>query len=98
MEELFEFFSSKKMIEAGQRVQGKFGPLIPNPEATLGKKSRRVRSNATGTVIRAVGGKKWLVKRDQDSKLIGVRTCMMKIINHAVGVPTDELETTVVSY
>ena len=58
MEELFEFFSSKKMIEAGQRVLGKFGPLISNLEATLGKKSRCVWSNATGTVIRAVGAKK----------------------------------------
>ena len=83
------------MIEAGQHVQGKFGHLIPNLEATLGKKSRRVWLNATGTVIRDVGGKKWLVKRDQDFELIDVRMCMLKIINHAVGVPTDEFETMV---
>ena len=84
--------SKGKKIKAGICVEGKFGPLVANPEAEPGKKSRRIRSNATGTVLEAIDAKKWLVKRDQDLEVIGVRTCIMRIIDNAVGVPTDEVE------
>ena len=42
-----------------------------------------------------VDSKKWLVKCDQDSEVIGVRSCVLKIENEAVGVPTDELQSVV---
>ena len=92
MEELFEFVSKGKKIKAGIRVEGKFGPLVANPEAEPGKKSRRILSNATGTVLEAIDAKKWLVKRDQDLEVISVCTCIIRIIYNAVGVPTDEVE------
>ena len=38
IEELFDFFNTKKMIKYGQRVKGKFGPLISNLGPNLGKK------------------------------------------------------------
>ena len=57
-------------VSPGLRVRGKFGPLIPNPNATPGRASRRVCDIATGVVITAVDVKTWKVKRDQDDKVV----------------------------
>ena len=91
MSNLFDFFGKRNRIAPGARVEGKFGPLIPNPNVVPGKKSRRIRSQTTGVVVESVDRKLWKVKRDQDGEFINVRPCMMKIIDNAVGLPVDEV-------
>ena len=76
----------KSRFKPGDWVEGKFGPLVPNPSAKPGKKSRCIRSYATGIIIKAVKKKLWKVKVDQTCKHINVRSCAMKIIDDAVGV------------
>ena len=82
---------ANKRIRAGVHVKGKFGPLVPNPHAKLGKNTRIIRSEGTYIVLHAVNAKKWLVKRDQDGKAVEARTCILKIIDAATDVPVDEL-------
>ena len=81
----------KNRLKPGDRVEGKFGPLVPNPKAEPGKKTRRIRSNATGTVVKAANAKLWKVKVDQTGEFINVRSCAMKVIDNAVGLPVDEV-------
>ena len=81
----------KSKLKPGDCVEGKLGPLVPNPSAKPRKKSRRIRSNATGIIIKAVKKKLWKVMVDQKCKHINVRSCAMKIIDDEVGVPVDEV-------
>ena len=46
-------------------------------------------------MVCAVDTNKWLMKKDQDMDVIGVCLCLMRIINDAVGVPSDEFKTMV---
>ena len=38
MMQFLDSFEKKGRIKVGMRVEGKFGPLIPNPEASPGEK------------------------------------------------------------
>ena len=60
----FDYFEKNGKIKPGMRVEGKFGPFIPNPDAPPGGKSCRICSNAAGVIVRVDSAKKWLVKRN----------------------------------
>ena len=95
MESLFEFFNKDSRLKPGVRVQGKFGPLVANPKATPGKKTRRIRSHGTGVVVEACGPKMWKVKVDQTGEYMNICSYIVKIINNAVGLPVNEIADTV---
>ena len=76
----------------GMRVSGKFGVLIANPNAKPGKESRRVRTNATGTIVKAVDQITWQIRRDQDGKLVKAKTKGLQKINNLVGVPVNKIK------
>ena len=87
----------KNRIKIGCRVFGKFGPLIPNPNSKPGKKSRRVRSEASGTVVSANAYKYWNVLSDVDGAVHKVSCGCIRIVDSRVGVPLDENNTNDVS-
>ena len=87
--------STINSVGPGTRIEGKFGSLIVNPNPTPGKKSRRVRQHATGTVIKAVDRRTWQVKRDQDGELVEVKTYNVRLIDKLAGVPVNESTQTV---
>ena len=92
MEALFEFSNKDKRLKPGDPMTGKFGPLVPNPNPVLGKKSRCVRSSATNVVVKAVDAKMWRVKVNQTAEYINVCFCILKVIDDAVGVPVNDVE------
>ena len=52
------------------RVEGAFGPLVPNPNPNPNPKvKRRVREKACGTVIRAVDQRWWETVCDFDGEI-----------------------------
>ena len=60
------------IIQAGCRVCGKIGELVDNPNQNLlpnGKRKRRVRREATETVIDAHGPKRWNVRLDSNNTI-----------------------------
>ena len=72
-------------------MEGKFGPLVANLKAAPGKKTCRIRSDATGVVVRAVDAKKWLVKRDQDDECVNARSCILTVIDTMTGIPVNDI-------
>ena len=81
---------ANKMIRAGVRVKVKFGPLVPNLHTKPGKTTRRICSEGKVIVLCALNAKRWLIKRDQDGKAVEARTCILTIIEAAIGVLVDE--------
>ena len=77
-------------IAVGKRVEGKHGPLIPNP--TGGK--RRIRTTVVGTVLRSMDKGLWEVRFDFDGRRINVKNNTLKVVDQNTGVPLDELEET----
>ena len=80
-------------IHIGSRVEGLFGPLVPNPTGN----KRRVRTLAVGTVIATAGHHKWNVFFDYNGKS---RTCAsgsLKIVSDGAGIPLSELQEAQVS-
>ena len=53
-------------ISVGCRVEGTFGPPVPNPNP---KVKKRVREQVSGTVIRAVDQRRWEIVCDLDGKI-----------------------------
>lgn len=78
---------AKNRIASGLRVVGKHGALVANSSG--GK--RRVREEAFGTVIRAVGKGQWEVRFDFDGRRKVVRNTTLKVVNNDAGIPLEEL-------
>ena len=77
-------------VATGTRVEGKHGPLIPNPSG--GK--RRIRTTVIGTVIRSMDKGLWEVRFDFDGRRKNVKNNTLKVVDQNAGVPLDELECT----
>ena len=77
-------------IRTGCRVSGKIGELVDNPnQAPLpnGKKRRRVRSLATGTVLHSIDHRKWEVRLEYNGKVVQIASSAMKVIESEAGIP-----------
>ena len=68
-------------------MSGKFGPLVPNPKFFSGKRTCRVRTMSTGTVISANGYRGWNIKCDADGEIRRVSSGTLKRIHGNEGVP-----------
>ena len=68
----------------GCRVEGSFGPLIPNPNL---KQKRRIKEKAHGTVIRAVDQRRWEIVADIDVEIKIVPSNALKVVLDAFGIP-----------
>ena len=79
--------SKSVRIGAGSRVEGSYGPLITNPNASI---KRRIRSKAIGTVIKAAGPHKWEVVFDFDAKVKTVSSRSLTVVETDAGIPLDE--------
>ena len=82
------------IIQAGCRVRGKIGELVDNPSQALlpnGKKKRRVRREATGTVIDAYGPRRWNVRLDSNNTIVPIYSQALFVIDELVAVPLDEV-------
>ena len=75
-------------ISVGCRVEGCYGPLVPNPNPNV---KRRVRDRVVGTVLRAAGQHKWAVQFDFDGKVKTVASSGLKIVPQQSAIPLDEL-------
>ena len=83
-------FMMADQIQVGDRVAGKIGELVENPNKTLlpnGKQRRRLRLQATGTVVEAAGLRKWRVRLDHNNKIVTISTAAIKKIEANVGLP-----------
>ena len=74
-------------IHVGCRVQGPYGPLLPNPNGN----KRRVRFRSYGTVLRAIDQQKWEVMYDFDGARKPASSKQLTIVPHDTGVPAHEL-------
>ena len=79
--------SKSVRIGAGSRVEGSYGPLITNPNASI---KRRIRSKAIGTVIKAAGPHKWEVVFDFDAKVKTVSSRSLTVVQADAGIPLDK--------
>ena len=79
---------SSKRIYPGCRVEGRYGPLQPNPNPNI---KRRVREMVVGTVLRAAEQRKWEVLFDFAGKSRTVTSNSLKVVDGDHGVPLDEL-------
>ena len=75
-------------ISVGCRVEGCYGPLVPNPNPNV---KRRVRDRVVGTVVQAAGQHKWVVQFDFDGKVKTVASSGLKIVPQQSAIPLDEL-------
>ena len=78
---------TNKNITVGARVEGCFGPLIPNPNPAI---KRRVRSRVVGTVLRGLERHRWEVRFDFDGKQQEVRSNALKLVPASYGIPLNE--------
>ena len=70
-------------IFIGCRVEGSFGPLIPNPNP---KQKRRIREKVYSTVIRAVDQRQWEIVADIHGEIKIVTLNALKVVTYtAVG-------------
>ena len=71
-------------------MSGKIGELVDNPnQAPLpnGKRRRRVRRLATGTVIRSIDHRRWEVRLDHNNEVVAIASSEMGVINDDAGLP-----------
>ena len=90
---LTSFYSKSNMssffnISVGCRVEGAFGPLVPNSNP---KVKRRVREKVCRTVIRAVGQRGWEIVCDLDDEMKIFTSNSLKVILNEFGIPLHEL-------
>ena len=78
---------SSSHIFVGCRVEGAFGPLIPNPNP---KQKRRIREKAYGTVIRAVDQRRWEIVADIDGEIKILTSNSLKVVPDEFGIPIYE--------
>ena len=74
-------------IHPGRRVSGNHGPLVASPN---GSGKHQVRSNAFGTVTKAVGQHKWEVVFDFNGQTKVVKSKSLKIVMPESGIPLNE--------
>ena len=75
-------------IIIGSRVEGPYGPLVPNPDPN---KKRRVRSRVVGTVLKASAQHKWEVQFNFDGKVQECSSKCLKVVCAEAGVPVNEI-------
>ena len=86
--------NSSSRIAIGSRVEGSYGPLVTNLDAS---KKRRIRSKAVGAVIRAAETHKWDVVFDFDRKTKRVSSRSLSVVPSETGIPLDETTVRAVS-
>ena len=74
-------------IRIGTRVEGCFGPLIPNPNPAI---KHHMRSRVVGTVLRALERHQWEERFDYDGKEQAVQSNGLNIIPIHTGIPLNE--------
>ena len=77
-------------IQVSCWVSGTIGNLVDNPNQTPllnGKQRRRVRSEATGTVVRLLEHRKWEVRLNTNIKLVPVAATAVIVIGNDEGLP-----------
>ena len=93
-------------ISVGCRVEGTFGPLVPNPNPNPNlnlnpnlnpntnlnpKVKRRVREKVCGTVIRAVDQISWEIVCNLDGDIKNFTLNSLKVVADEFGIPLHEL-------
>ena len=81
-------------IHVGCQVEGIIGQLVDCPDQQLlpnEKRRRRQRQNSTGTVVEAVGPKRWKVQLDVNNKFIEIVASALQVIEASVAVPLDKV-------
>ena len=75
-------------FSVGCRVEGAFGPLVPNPNP---KVKRRVREKVCETVTRAVDQRRWEIVCVLDGEIKIVTSNSLKVVPDEFGKPLLEL-------
>ena len=83
---------NKKRLKPGDCVEGKFGPLVPNPNAQPVKKTCSVCLQRTVVLVKVVSTRMWQVKADKNSEYVNLCSCIFKLIDGAVSVPLNEVD------